>query len=158
MIIAFNMKHETKQNNCSVGRLFSMINHYAHVYFKHNFREFPIGHAQIFTLHHLIKHDGITQKQLTQYSKLDKGSIASQLQYLEKNGYILRKPSKDDARVLNIFITEKTEILKDDLNKIFSGWSEILLDGFEENDQNEVRNILLKILASAENNIRDLKK
>ena len=152
------MKNQNNKNRPSIGRIFGMIHHNAQTYFKHEFKDFPIGHAQIFTLHHLIKENGISQKQLTRYSKLDKGSIASQLHYLEKNGYIIRKPSEEDARVLNIYITKKTEIIEDKLQNIFYKWSSTILDGFSEDEKNNIFEILNKIISNVENKIKDIKK
>ncbi|MBN2279683.1 MAG: MarR family transcriptional regulator [Candidatus Marinimicrobia bacterium] len=141
----------------SIGRLLGMINHQGNIYFMHAFKDIPIGHAQIFTLHHLIHHDGISQKHLTKYTKLDKSSIASQLHYLEKNGYLYRKQSPDDARVLNIYVTEKTRSMEKELNEIFQNWSRILLNGFDEDEQKEVQFILLRMLENAQLKIKEIK-
>ena len=117
----------------------------------------PIGHAQIFTLHHLIHHDGISQKQLTKYTKLDKGSIASQLHYLEKNGYITRKVSAEDARVLQINITEKTMEMKEELTEVFRNWSQSLMVAFDEDEKEKVYGYLCKIFQNAQIKIKDRK-
>lgn len=146
-----------KIHHPSIGRLIGMISHHAHAYFKHEFKNLPIGHAQVFTLHHLIHNDGISQKQLTKYAKLDKGSIASQLQYLEKNGYIVRKASKEDARVLNIFITEKSKKIENEIHSIFRNWSRTLLSGFDEEEEKIVYETLCKLSQNAQKKIEEIK-
>jgi DNA-binding MarR family transcriptional regulator len=151
------MKNIQIKHGPSAGRLVSMINHYAQVYFKHEFRDFPIGHAQIFTLHHLIHNNGISQKELTRYARLDKGSIASQLHYLEKNGYIYREPSTQDARVLNIFVTKKTSLIEKKLHRIFQNWSRILLQNFDTGEEEKIISYLNKLVDNAEQKIREIK-
>ena len=151
------MKNETNKKQPSAGRIISIIQHHAQIYFKHEFKDFPLGHAQIFTLHHLLHNNGISQKQLTQFSKLDKGSITSQLNYLEKNGYIRRSRSKEDARISNLFITEKTIEVKDDIQSVFRGWTEALLCGFDDLEKEKAMNILIRIADNADGKIREIK-
>jgi len=151
------MKNKNTKNQPSAGRLIGMIHRCAHVYFKHEFKDLPLGHAQIFTMHHLIHHDGISQKELTKYTKLDKGSITSQLHYLENNGYITRKQSKEDARVLNLFITEKTKEKSDKIQSIFKEWTGNLLKGFDEQEKEEALKSLIRIAENAENKIKVIK-
>ncbi len=146
-----------KKEQQSVGRLIGMINRQAHIYFKQRFKHIPLGHAQIFTLHYLIKNNGITQKKLTQYFKLDKGSVASQLHYLEANGFIKKEPSKKDARIQKIFISDKTREIKKELRKIFRQWSESILTGFNKTDRQYIIEILEKLAVNSEKINKELR-
>ena len=133
------MKHE------SAGRLIRELARAAHIYFQHEFKKYNIGHAQIRTLLYISKNEGKTQKEITQYLCLDKSSITSQLQILERNGYVKRETSEADARKQVIYITQKTKDILPHLYNAHQEWTDALLDGFSESEQTEVYNYLYRM-------------
>ena len=75
-------------------------------------KEEGIGTAE-FDVIHLIRHNpGITQKQVRDTLKSDKGATAKRVASLEHKGYLVRKPNPEDKRSRLLFATEKAEHLK----------------------------------------------
>ncbi len=152
------MKNYKEEHHQSVGKIIGEISRAAHIYFQNDFKEYSIGHAQVRTLHFIAHNEGITQVQLSDYLKLDKSSITSQLRILENNGYIKRKISHYDARVHQIFITDKTKEILEPLKNIFSTWSNVLLDGLSESERKNVFLLLEKMRKNAQNKLQEIKQ
>ena len=75
-------------------------------------KEDGIGTAE-FDFIHLVRHNpGITQAQVREQLKLDKGAAARRTASLENKGYLIRKVSSEDKRSSNLYATEKAESLK----------------------------------------------
>lgn len=140
----------------SAGRLINELSRAAHVYFQHEFKKYNIGHAQIRTLFYVAQNEGKTQKELAEYLNLDKSSITSQLQLLERNGYIRRKASDEDARKQVIAVTERTRKILPEMQNVLESWTETLLAGFEEEERNQVFRALIKMTSNAKSKLDEL--
>lgn len=152
------MENSKIKCNPSVGKLIGAIARTAHIYFQQQFKSYSIGYAQVMTLHFVSRRNGINQLELTHLLNLDKSSITSQLNSLEKNGYIIRVVSDDDARVRKIYITDKTRAIEESIHKVFNSWSEVLLQGFSDAEQKNIFLLLEKMLGNAHNKIEEIKQ
>jgi len=152
------MKKIKTINRRSIGKEIGILSRTAHTFFQFQFKDLSIGHSQVMTLHFISRHEGLSQNELVQHFRLDKSSVTSQLNILEKNGYIIRKKDKDDSRGKKIFITEKTSAIKDYLDNKFSSWSKILLEGFDEVEKEKIFILLDKMIINAHKAIHELKK
>jgi DNA-binding MarR family transcriptional regulator len=150
------MIHEKNKTNPSVGKIVGMLNNSAHIYLHHMFKEYSIGYSQGLTLHYIFQNNGISQIELTKHSNLDKGSVSSQLNILEKNGYIKRIPSEIDRRVRNIFLTDKAMKIQSSVKEIFFSWTDVLLKDFDEDKRSEIIDDLNKMLLNARNKIEEM--
>jgi len=151
------MTSDKLENHPSAGKIIGEISRASHVFFQHQFKDYSIGHAQVRTLHFLSYNNGITQAELTDYLKLDKSSVTSQLNNLEKNGYINRTISSKDARIRTIHITDQTKEIFDSLMNVFSSWTEILLNNFSEKEKTDIFILLNKMQDNAQSKINELK-
>ncbi len=142
----------------SAGKLINELSRAAQCYFKHEFQANNIGHAQLRTLFYIAHNEGNTQKELGEYLHLDKSSITSQLQILEKNGYISRQTSKEDARKQVIFITDKATKLLPTIETVLVSWTETLLDGFSNEERTELFAYLNKMSENARMKLSELQK
>jgi len=132
------MKTENNIQERSAGRIIDELSRAAHVYFHSEFQNHSIGHAQIKTLLHISRNEGLSQLDLSETLRLDKSSVTSQLQILEKNGFIIRQPSKKDGRKHCIMLTNKTHELLEPLKQVFSSWTTTLLKGFNDVEKEEL--------------------
>lgn len=151
------MKQFKEEQHQSAGKIIGELSRAANVYFQNKFKEYSIGHAQVRTLHYIALNEGITQIELSDYLKLDKSSITSQLRILEKNGYIKITTSPIDARTHHIFITDKTKEILEPLKKIFYTWTDILLDGINENERKNLFILLEKMQDNAKRKLHNIK-
>ena len=141
----------------SIGKKIGILARSAQIYFNSNLKQYSIGHSQIATLHFISHNDGLTQYELIKYLNLDKSSVTTQLNNLEKNRYITRKISETDKRERRIFITEKTKQIKDSLHEVFTSWSDILTKDFTEVERELSFKLLNKMINNTKNEITKLK-
>lgn len=63
---------------------------------------------------HTVRHrPGVTQEELRRLYCLDKSTIARRAAKLEEAGYICRRPSPEDKRRKELFVTERGEALRE---------------------------------------------
>jgi DNA-binding MarR family transcriptional regulator len=151
------MTEKSSEQGRSVGKIIGELSRAAQVFFQYKFKEYSIGHAQVRTLHFIAHNDGISQVELTEYLKLDKSSVTSQLTTLEKNGYIIRNVSPNDARVRTIHITEKTREILSSLKNVFASWTHTLLTNFSDEEKTDIFILLNKMQENAQTAICEIK-
>ena len=80
----------------------------------------PLGltYTQYIVFMVLWEKESVTVGQLGNILHLDNGTLTPLLKNLEKEGYIKRKRSKEDERVMTISITEKGNALKEKCRNI----------------------------------------
>ncbi len=140
----------------SAGKLINELARASHIFFHAEFRKYSIGHGQIRTLFFIAHHEGLTQMELAKHLKLDKSSITSQLQLLERNGYIVRRTSDTDARKQVIGITPSTKKILGPMRKVLEDWSETLLEGFDHEEQELLLSYLERMRNNARNRIENI--
>ena len=107
-----------------------------------------IGTAE-FDFIHLVRHKpGITQAEIRETLKIDKGAAARRAASLEAKGYLVRKPNPEDKRSQLLFATEKAEELKNSKASIEDAFYDWLIADLSEADRREFCRIL-DILVSA---------
>lgn len=101
-----------------------------------------IGTAE-FDFIHLVRHNpGITQTEVREALKIDKGAAARRAASLENKGYLLRKNNPADGRSQLLFATEKAESLKNSKVSIEQTFYEWLLEELSPQDRDEFCRIL----------------
>ena len=75
--------------------------------------EIDLTYTQYITMMVFWEHKEMNVKELGDYLFLDSGTLTPVLKKLEQKGYITRKRSEIDERVLNVAITEAGEQLKE---------------------------------------------
>ena len=118
-------------------------------------KEEGIGTAE-FDFIHLIRHNpGITQAQIREALKIDKGAAARRASSLEAKGYLIRKPNPNDKRSQLLFATDKAEELKVSKTAIESLFYEWLLDELSDDEKQAFCNTLDKLYWRSKNERRD---
>ena len=101
-----------------------------------------IGTAE-FDFLHLVRHKpGITQAEIRDPLKIDKGAAARRAASLEAKGYLVRKPNPEDKRSQLLFATEKAEELKNSKASIEDAFYDWLIADLSEADRREFCRIL----------------
>lgn len=94
-----------------------------------------IGTAE-FDFIHLVRHNpGITQVEVREQLKIDKGAAARRAASLETKGYLVRKPNPKDGRSQLLYATEKAEMLRNSKEKIEAVFYEWLLEELPKEEQ-----------------------
>ena len=85
---------------------------------------------------------GISQDTLAQRSCINKSNVARQVAILEEDGFIIRKPSQADKRVMELYPTEKTLELMPKITAVTTCWEQCLTRALTEEEIETVTRIL----------------
>lgn len=108
-------------------------------------KEEGVGTAE-FDFIHLVRHNpGITQTQVRESLKIDKGAAARRAASLEIKGYLIRKPNPEDGRSQLLYATPKAEQLKNSKAHIEALFYEWLLAELPEEEKKSFSEILGKL-------------
>ncbi len=116
-----------------------------HYLFHHGGNE---AYGQVRILRILSEADGISQKELQQKLAIKPGSASEILNKLEEKGLIERSRSEEDARRVNLHLTEKG---KKEAEISGSDDPASLFQVLTEEEQEQLRQLLTKLLTSWQN-------
>ncbi len=137
---------------CCLHRQMSRDNHKL-------FSEYGITHVQMHALG-FIRYENdegrrVCQKDIEKHVNLRASAMSTMLTNLEKSGFIVRTVAEDDARTKYVELTEKGKnvCLK---NKLFMDkCDEIVQSALTEEEQEAFKNLLLKIMAETEREVKN---
>ena len=92
---------------------------------------------------------GISQDRLAQKICINKSNVARQAAILEEDGFILRKPSQADKRVMELYPTDKTLELMPQIRLILQEWEHAMTDDLTPEEVETLSNILAKMKEKA---------
>jgi len=101
-----------------------------------------VGTAELDFIHLVRHHPGITQAEVREALKIDKGAAARRSANLEAKGYLVRKKNPADGRSQLLYATEKAEALKNSKAGIEAEFYDWLLEELPEEDQRAFCRIL----------------
>ena len=108
-------------------------------------KEDGIGTAEFDFIHLLRHHPGLTQAEVREQLKIDKGAAARRAASLEAKGYLVRKPNPADGRSQLLYATEKAESLKNSKAQMEGVFYEWLLAELSEKEKETFCQILDKL-------------
>jgi DNA-binding MarR family transcriptional regulator len=73
----------------------------------------------------LFRNGGISQEVLSDYLKLDKGSIARSIKKLEDEAYVERRIDLDDKRAHKVFLTQKALDIIPVVQEAIQSWGDV---------------------------------
>lgn len=92
---------------------------------------------------------GISQDKLAQRICINKSNVARQAAFLEEEGFITRKASLADKRVMELYPTEKTLLLMPEICYILTQWDNLLTDDLSQEEIRLVTNVLQRMKQKA---------
>jgi len=97
----------------------------------------PLGLSpgQFPTLIALWGKEGRTQKELVRLLDIEQATLANTLARMERDGLISRRPSEEDGRVQEIFLTDKAKALEDRALSSALAQNAETLAGFSEDEK-----------------------
>jgi DNA-binding MarR family transcriptional regulator len=88
---------------------------------------------------------GISQDGLARIICLNKSNVARQAAILEEDGFIIRKPSAADKRVVELYPTEKTLELMPQISRVLKSWETQIADSLTEEERQSLSDLLAKM-------------
>jgi len=108
--------------------------------------QIDINHAQGRIIFALWKKDQIPINDLAKDTSLSKSTLTTMLERLEKSGHIIRKQSVIDKRIMIVCLTEKSNSLRNDYQKISADMTDLFYKGFNDDEISQFELYLKKIL------------
>jgi MarR family transcriptional regulator for hemolysin len=87
------------------------------------------GHQYTYILN-VCRHPGISQDGLARKIYINKSNVARQLTKLEENGYIERRPSAIDKRIIEVYPTDKAVEILPRVREVLRDWNNYITEGF----------------------------
>lgn len=117
-------------------------------------KEEGIGTAE-FDFIHLVRHNpGITQAEVREKLKIDKGAAARRAASLEAKGMLVREENPKDGRSRLLYATEEAEKLKNSKAQIETAFYEWLLQELPRDEEETFCRILNKLYARSKRESR----
>lgn len=111
----------------------------------------PMGlkscHASYLT--EICETPGISQDKLARRICINKSNVARQVAVLEEEGFIIRKPSEADKRVMELYPTEKTLEVMPQINDVLMCWEDCITHDLTDEEQELITKMLMKMKARA---------
>jgi len=82
----------------------------------------------------LCRHPGMSQDQLAKHIYINKSNVTRHLAQLEKEGFVERKQSEEDKRVILVYPTEKAYAVHEKVVGVVREWNSYLTEDFTEEE------------------------
>lgn len=97
----------------------------------------------------ICQNPGISQDKLARRICINKSNVARQVAALEEDGFILRRPSAADKRVMELYPTEKTLALLPQLSELLTRWEDCITHDLSEEEKDLLTSLLSKMKSRA---------
>ena len=92
---------------------------------------------------------GISQEKLAGRICINKSNVARQAAILEEEGFITRTPSPADKRVLQLYPTEKTIAIMDQIRDVLTCWENCITHDLSEEEKDLLSSLLARMKSRA---------
>ena len=119
--------------------------------FQRNFiklKEIGLYPGQELILEYLVKHKGVTQRELVAFTKRSAPTIAKAIQRMVQNGYIKRTEDKMDKRISHLYATQKGKETYAKIVKLKEEECQYYQFLFNDIEKENIRNYLIRIRES----------
>ena len=111
------------------------------LYRTSRYESLELGSYQDSYILNVCAHPGITQEGLSKLIYIHKSNVARQLGSLEEKGFIRRETDPSDKRNMLVYPTEKAYAVLDEIKRVNAEWDRIMLEGFSEEEREEVERL-----------------
>ena len=115
--------------------------------------EYGVTASQWHFLRVLWLEDGISQRELSRRVNMREPTTVIAVKRLEKAGLIFRKPSAEDGRRIDIFLTPKAKKLKSKLMPLVEEVNDLAMKGMTADERSELRRLLTKVNRNLESEV-----
>lgn len=144
------MLEEDSYEERSMQGIFMEINRKFAYKCLHRIKELGVQPSQMPILMLVEKHNGCSQKEVTEMMKNKPSTVNVSISRLEKAGIVRRSRDKKDQRVTRIFLTEKGEETVRSIHRFVSETEKIVFGCFSEAEICLMRRFFRQILENIE--------
>ena len=128
-----------------IGKYISQLYRKGGTQISKEISNFGIGQGQLMFLTQLYKQDGISQEELTEILRIDKGTTARAIKKLEEENLVTRIKDEQDRRAYKVYLTEKAKSIESNIFEILREWDEKIVTNLTEEEKETFTRILKKI-------------
>lgn len=132
----------------SLGFLISDVSRLMRRRFDERAREVGATRAQWRTLTTLSRHEGLNQGALADLLEVEPITLCRMIDRLEESGLVERRRDPDDRRAWQLFLTEKSKPMLDDLRRMADDLFVHVLHGIDEPERAALGDALNKMRAN----------
>jgi DNA-binding MarR family transcriptional regulator len=142
-------------------RIYNFTNLTQRQYHQEHHQEHPktndsnIGHGQGHLLGILLKHDGLTQKELSTQLQIRPASLGELVDKLESSGYVERRVNEKDKRVSNVYLKDEGRKLVKEIVKSRNSAVDKIFSCLSEEEKNQLSALMGKLVDSLKENSTD---
>lgn len=118
-------------------------------------RDYGIALTDYRILTVIAQNDSVSIKEITTLTRIDKGWISRSVNNLLKQGLLIKTPDDNDARKINLFLTDKGKQLQKTIYKGSIRRQEILLDKFTTGEKAMLFELLDQLMINSEKLLAD---
>ena len=107
--------------------------------------ETGMGSGQIPVLIELNRSGELNQRELAERTHVTPATMSGTLKRMEKNGFIIRTPDENDARISRVQLTEEGRSQFENAKRIFDGTCHQMLDCLDEDSLSQLKSLLTRI-------------
>ncbi len=97
----------------------------------------------------ICRHPGISQDRLARHICINRSNVTRHLAYLEEHGFVERRQSETDRRVLLVYPTEKAEAILPTVFDVVHEWNDYITAGFSEDELDQLCGMMDRIAERA---------
>lgn len=136
--------------NLSLGFILNRTSIQSKALFTQRIKQFDISPEQWSLVFRTVESKGLTQKELSDSTYKDQANITRTIDRLEKKGFLKREANKLDRRTINIYPTQKSIDIVDDITLCSTNFNDELTKGFTQDEKNQLINLLERVYKNLE--------
>ncbi len=126
------MSQTDRRVDHKIGLLFQHIARLRNRYFDTLVAAHDLTSAQVRVINLLLRQQGMSQVELARILGIGTVAVSAQLDRMEKNGWVARKPDLNDRRSKRVWLTEAGLAKKTLLTDSFTQLNDVAFDGLTE--------------------------
>ena len=96
----------------------------------------------------LYKKDGISQEELSENLKIDKGTTCRAIKKLEEEEFLIRVKDENDKRAYKLYLTEKSKDMEKNIKSVLYEWEKNISKELLQEEVDVLLTVLKKICIS----------
>ena len=127
-------------------------------YRSHKLANIDINGPQSTYILHICHHPGVSQDALAKMIYINKSNVTRQLTDLEAKGFIVRKNSAQDHRIIEVYPTQKALDALPEIIKVLHEWNSYITEDLSGEEKEIFFQLLLRITDRAKHYIDAMKE
>lgn len=136
----------------SFGKILSIITRHQRIVQDSRFEKYGFSSGQYSFYIAIAEHEGINQREISEYLKINKATTNKALKKLEDLGYVETRIDENDKRLHCVFLTESGKNIYPNIRKELNEYTELISEGLDD----ETKKIVFEALELMAQNVKTL--